>query len=532
MGDGKKLIKQYTKAAINLLHRFIELIARCLFKLIYGTTGEKMPPIKDLLLLESATSIAYKIRTKKVSSVQVLNSCIERIKEINPLLNCIVANRFEDALKEAQAADDLIKSGKLSEEDLARNKPFLGVPFTTKDCIAVKGMIHTSGLYTRQKVIAEEDADVIARLRNVGAIPIALTNVSELCMWWESANTLHGRTNNPYDTNRIVGGSSGGEGCNQAAAGSIFGIGSDIGGSIRMPAFFNGVFGHKPSKAIISQKGQYPIPVSEIQRDMLGLGPICRRAEDLLPIFKIIVNKEAEPKLKLDEKVNVKNIKFYYQDSDIKGVMVSPIQPEIKNLFKKITIYLKKAHKIETQKVTIERLRNSVSMWMTGMKPGKGPSFGEQLANFNGSINIPFELIKCCFRISKHTFVGIITAILDKFTPTPENPKHIYMAQECGALHNELSDLMGDDGVFLFPSHPTAAPYHNEPLIKPLNFIYTGVINVLGFPATHCPLGLDSHGLPIGIQVVANVNNDRLCMAVAEELEKAFGGWVPPAIEA
>lgn len=87
---------------------------------------------------------------------------------------------------------------------------------------------------------------------------------------WESANTVHGRTNNPYNTNHIVGGSSGGEGCNQGAAGSAFGIGSDIGGSIRMPAFFNGVFGHKPSKNIVSSKGQYPIPVTQEQNSFLG----------------------------------------------------------------------------------------------------------------------------------------------------------------------------------------------------------------------------------------------------------------------
>ncbi|KAF5270725.1 hypothetical protein FQA39_LY01463 [Lamprigera yunnana] len=468
----------------------------------------------------------------QVSSVQILNSCIERIKEINPVLNCVVANRFEEAIKEAQAADDLIRSGAIAEKDLANSKPFLGVPFTTKDCIAVKGMIHTSGLYSRQKIIAEEDADVIARLKNVGGIPIALTNVSELCMWWESANTLHGRTNNPYDTNRIVGGSSGGEGCNQAAAGSMFGIGSDIGGSIRMPAFFNGVFGHKPSKGIVSQKGQYPIPISDIQKGMLGLGPICRRAEDLLPLFKIIVDKEAVKKLDLNKKVDLAKIKFYYQDTDIHNVMVSPINLEIKNLFKKINLHLRKAHKIETEKVTIDRLRNAVAMWMAGMKPGIGPSFSEQLTNCNGSLNIPLELLKWCCRISKHTFIAILTAVCDKFTPPPEDPKHIYIAQERGALQKELSDLMGDNGVLLFPSHPTSAPYHNEPIIKPLNFIYTGIINVLSFPATHCPMGLDSQGLPIGIQVVANVNNDRLCFAVAEELEKAFGGWVPPIIEA
>ncbi|KAK5641913.1 hypothetical protein RI129_010460 [Pyrocoelia pectoralis] len=532
MTESKNLMREYRKAALNIFHRFVELVARLFFKLTYGSYGQKMPPIKDLLLLESATSVAYKIRTKKVSSVQVLNSFIARIKEINPLLNCVVANRFEGALREAQAADELIRSGTISEDDLARNKPFLGVPFTTKDCIAVKGMIHTSGLYCRQNIIAEEDADVIAKLRNVGAIPIALTNVSELCMWWESANILHGRTNNPYDTNRIVGGSSGGEGCIQAAAGSTFGIGSDIGGSVRMPAFFNGIFGHKPSRGIISQRGQYPKPVSERQQRMLGLGPMCRRAADLLPIFKTIVEKSAVDKLQLNEKVEMKNVKIYYQDSDMGSVMVSRLDPEIKNLFKKIGLHFHKAHKVDIKKVTMNRFRNGVSMWMTSMKPGDGPTFGEQLANLNGSISVPLELLKCLFRVSKHTFVAIVTVILDGFTPKPDDSKHIYMVKEAGILRRELCDLMGDDGVFIFPTHPTSAPYHNEPIIKPLNFIYTAIMNVLELPATHCPMGLDSNGLPIGVQVIANDNNDRLCFAVAEELERAFGGWVPPTIEA
>ncbi|KAF2901283.1 hypothetical protein ILUMI_04901 [Ignelater luminosus] len=393
-------------------------------------------------------------------------------------------------------------------------------------------MIHTAGLYRRREIVAEEDADAILRLRNAGAIPIALTNVSELCMWWESANTIHGRTSNPYNTNHIVGGSSGGEGCNQAASGGAFGIGSDIGGSIRMPAFFSGVFGHKPSKGIISNKGQYPCPVSEVQQNMLGIGPLCRRAEDLLPIMKILVNKDVVSELKLDEKVDIRNLKFYYQETDMGGTLISPVNREIRELFNKVTLHLEKAHKIKAQKVEIGRFRKSTAMWMTDMKPGNGPTFDQQLANLDGAISVPLELLKWCVGLSKHTFIGLLTAILEKLSPDPESAKYVYIVQERNALRNEMSDMLGNDGVFLYPTHPTAAPYHNEPLIKPFNFIYTGIINVLGFPATHCPMGLNSEGLPIGLQVVSNNRNDRLCFAVAREIEKAFGGWVPPAIEA
>lgn len=205
-----------------------------------------------------------------------MKTFIERIQEVNPLINCVVDERFSDALKEAEEADKLIASGTYTEEELAQKKPFLGVPISTKDCIQVKGMLNTSGLYYRKDFRATEDAPSIKQMREAGAIPFALTNTSEICMWWESSNCVHGRTNNPYDTNRIVGGSSGGEGCIQACAGSPFGIGSDIGGSIRMPAFFNGVFGLKPSKGVMRNDGQFPTPYTEEQDNMMSSGPLCR----------------------------------------------------------------------------------------------------------------------------------------------------------------------------------------------------------------------------------------------------------------
>lgn len=212
----------------------------------------------------------------QITSTEVLKTFIERVQEVNPLLNCVVDERFSDALKEAEEADKFIASGTWTEEEIATRKPFLGVPISTKDCIQVKGMLNTSGLYHRRDLRASDDAPTIKKMRDAGAIPFALTNTSELCMWWESANCVHGRTNNPYDTNRIVGGSSGGEGAIQASAASPFGIGSDIGGSVRMPAFFNGIFGHKPSKGVVNNIGQFPAPFSVGQGDMLSTGPMCR----------------------------------------------------------------------------------------------------------------------------------------------------------------------------------------------------------------------------------------------------------------
>ena len=192
--------RPFMKVVANIFQKFLTFFLRFLFRnVIYGQKGQSMPPIKNLLLLEPATVLAMKIRTKKVTSVEVMKAFIERIQEVNPLLNCVVDERFSEALKEADEADELVASGTMTTEELATKLPFLGVPITTKDCIQVKGLLNTSGLHHRRDVRGKEDAPTIAQMRKAGAIPFAVTNVSELCMWWESVNPVHGRTNNPYD---------------------------------------------------------------------------------------------------------------------------------------------------------------------------------------------------------------------------------------------------------------------------------------------------------------------------------------------
>jgi len=524
--------RSLAKTVLNIGHRLVAVFVRYLLVFIYGEKGESMPPIKNLILLDSATTLAYKIRTKKISSVTVLKAFIQRILEVNPLLNCVVDERFADALQEAEAADKFIASGALSEEQLLREKPFLGVPITTKDCIQVKDLLNTSGLYYRKDTRATEDADVIALMKKAGAIPLALTNVSECCMWWESSNTVHGRTRNPYDTNRIVGGSSGGEGCLQAAAGAPFGIGSDIGGSIRMPCFFNGIFGHKPTKFMVSNAGQFPSPCCEEQDSFLGIGPMSRFATDLKPMLRIMADKKANL-LHLDETVQITKLRYFYQDSDGGAFLTSPVDQDIRDAIQKVSAHFKRTLKVDTvKKVQIEKLRKSAPIWFGNMQTENSLGFDKQLANLNGQINPYTELVRWMFGQSHHTFIGLMTAITERGGIKHGSPQHQYLVKQRDELLEEFKQMLGDDGVFLYPTHPTVAPYHNEPVVRAMNFSYTAIINVLGLPATAVPLGLGREGLPIGLQVVANHGNDRLCLAVACELEKAFGGWVAPEIVA
>ncbi|XP_006563970.2 fatty-acid amide hydrolase 2-B [Apis mellifera] len=522
------------RQVLNAIHRLIEFIARLIYMFIAFLKGpaESQPPIKDLILLHSATTLAFKIRNRQLMSEEIVQSYIDRIREIQPVLNCMVEDRFEDALKEAKMCDEFLKSQNApSPQILAEKKPFFGVPFTTKDCIGVANMKQTAGLTVRKNIVSKYDAEVIRLMRDAGAIPLATTNVSELAMWWETSNCLYGTTKNPYNTRHIVGGSSGGEGCIQAAAGSPLGIGSDIGGSIRIPSYFNGIFGHKPSTGIVSNDGQYPSAQSEDQKRLLAIGPMCRYAQDLSPILKILADKNADI-LHLNEKVDISKLKFYYMEDDGGQLLTSPVELEIKEAMRKVIRYLEKAYKVKVTKLNIRKLKKSTALWMANMSCKDEKDFTYELSNRNGHINLWWEFLKWTMFMSNHTLIALLTATFERFAVKHGSDQHTKLIQESRELYREFQDILGEDGVFLFPTHPTAAPLHHEPLVKAFNFSYTAIINVLGLPATACPLGLNKQGLPIGIQIVGGLHQDRLTIAVAEELERGFGGWVPPVIVA
>ncbi|XP_045451675.1 fatty-acid amide hydrolase 2-like [Melitaea cinxia] len=496
------------------------------FKLRYWRRGKKMPPITDDILRQPAVEVARKIRNKEITSVEVVDACIRRIKAINPIVNCLVADRFELALQEARKADEILQSGSKTVDQLMQETPFLGVPFTAKDSISVKGLPQTAGIFIRKCCLAEEDAKVIALLRENGAIIIGVTNVPELCMWWESYNKLYGRTSNPYNTTRIVGGSSGGEGCIQAAAGSCFGIGSDIGGSIRMPAYFNGVFGHKPSKKVVSNHGQYPIAETNMVDELLCIGPLTKFAVDLKHILKVIGGENSK-KLKLDEPVDIGKIKVFYQYSN-NAPITSKVDPEIKSAIDKIIKYFATKYKIVSEQKNIEELKVSAGIWFSDLASSASsevPMGDYLMKNYSYSANIR-EIMKSLVGLSKNTLVVLLAALAVTKPDKTKSEDAKYYKVFGDNLKEIFKEMLGDNGIFIFPVHPTPAPYHNQTILRPMNFMYTAIINSLGLPATSVPMGLSSDGVPIGIQVIANLDNDRLCLAVAEDLEKEFGGWI------
>src|SRR4051795_11283930 len=235
----------------------------------------------------SARELAEAIRSGRLSAREVVEAHAWRLHRCQPRTNALARDRFAAALEEADAADARIAAA----ADRAALPPFLGVPCTVKESIGLCGMPNSAGLVALRDRRAERTAPAAQRLIDAGFIPLGVTNTSELTMWIESENRVYGRTRNAYDPKRTAGGSSGGEGAAVGSGGSPVGLGSDIGGSIRLPAFFNGVFGHKPSPGLVPNSGQFPTTEGEAAY-MLTLGPLTRHAEDLMPVTKIIAGPD------------------------------------------------------------------------------------------------------------------------------------------------------------------------------------------------------------------------------------------------
>jgi fatty acid amide hydrolase 2 len=246
-----------------------------------------MPAVTD----RSATDLARAIRQGELSAREVVEAHAWRLHRAQPRTNALARDRFADALAEADAADERLASA--AADSAQRLPPFLGVPCTIKESIGLRGMPNSAGLVTRRDSLAEETAPSAQRMLDAGFIPLGVTNTSEMTMWIESDNRLYGRTRNAYDPHRIAGGSSGGEGAAVGSGGAPVGLGSDIGGSIRLPAFFNGVFGHKPSPGLVPNTGQFPNTSGEAAR-MLTIGPLTRRAEDLMPVVRLISGPDGQ----------------------------------------------------------------------------------------------------------------------------------------------------------------------------------------------------------------------------------------------
>ncbi|KAF4523009.1 hypothetical protein B566_EDAN007439 [Ephemera danica] len=206
-----EMLNQCAKHLIFALMWLVGIMFAGVVRVLNLRPSKRLPRIRNPLLLHSATHLAHMIRNRQVTSEEVVRAYISRGRDVEPQLNCVVDERYEAALLEACEVDALIASGTRTPEQMERETPFLGVPISVKESIAVQGMSHTAGQKLPEPRIAEKDAETVRLMRQAGAIPLVVTNTPELCMCYETDNRNTGRTNNPYDLRRTPGGSSGGE---------------------------------------------------------------------------------------------------------------------------------------------------------------------------------------------------------------------------------------------------------------------------------------------------------------------------------
>lgn len=478
------------------------------------------------LLNASATHIARLIRGGAITSRDAIEIHLAEIDRVNPSLNAVVVHRADDARAEADRADAVLR-----EVGPDAVPPLHGVPCTVKENFALRGMPNTAGLVARKGYRPERDAVTVARLRDAGAIPMGVTNCSELCMWLESNNQVYGRTTNSYAPGRIAGGSSGGEGSIVGAGASPFGLAADFAGSIRFPAFFNGVFGHKPTGGLVPATGQWPLAENEAQR-YLTTGPICRRAEDLMPLLRILAGPDGEDggcrelELGSPDDVDLSTLRVV----DIRTNGMSKVSPAIASAIARASGHLASlGARVDTP--SIPHLRRSFEVWSAMVSEAQpADSFRSDMQRTSAR-ELLGQLGLWAMGRSDHTFPALGLALVENIGASmPALARRSVGRFE--QIREALTSAIGEHGVMLYPTFPRVAPRHRWPAVRILAYsfasAYASLINVLEFPSTQVPMGLDEAGLPTGFQVVSTPGNDHLTIAVALELERAFGGWTPP----
>jgi fatty acid amide hydrolase 2 len=472
----------------------------------------------DELLTKSVRELAGLVRSGELSPVDLLDAHIKRIREVNPFINAVISERFTEARAEAKSAAERLAK---SRENLP---PLFGIPCTIKDTYAVKDLPWVVGVWARRGLVADWDATVVKRVRDAGAIIMGKTNVPEAAMWCETYNHVYGRTKNPYDLTRGAGGSSGGEAAIIAAGGSPFGIGSDAGGSIRYPSAFNGVPGHKPTGGLVPSTGHWPQALGPVAH-FCTYGPLARRVGDLSYILPLLAGPDGEDKAVekrqpgLFDHADRSRLKVYYFDQNGQSRCDSEV---VRALGMAAGAFA--GMKIPVEYWRPEGVENSLELWQAAFSQNQEP-FRHYLEG-DQPLHLGKETLRFVLRQSKITLPALGTALVEKPGQflKGRNRKYIDLGLD---LQRRIEEKLGQNAVIICPVFPKPAPKHTRIWLDFLGIGYSGLFNILEFPATVVPIFHRPDGVPVSVQVVAGRFCDHLTLAVAELLEQVFGGWKP-----
>lgn len=481
------------------------------------------------ILKKSATELAYLVRTKQLSPVELVQMSISQIEKMNPFLNAVAENLFEQAKMRAHELENKIFQ---SQEEI--DLPLLGVPVTVKEMFALQGSIRTAGSIHNRGKRMDFNSTLVDRILLAGAIPVCTTNVPELGLWFETDNVIYGRTKNPYDLKRTSGGSTGGDAALIATACSPVGLGSDIGGSVRIPAAFCGVFGHKPTSRLLPKTGHYPSTIESMKSvtrkndSITCMGFLSRHAEDLPLMMDLLAGPDqVDRTIDLDWKslshpASSMQKKIYVLGQPVIKLCKS-VDEDCRQAVKKAADFFKsEGYIIETLDPQI--FYDTFEIWSAVTGSTQTSTFQNKMTQ-GQSISLFAELFRHLIGAPRYTFPALVMCVLELFKDKKLAQKGLEKAAKLG---QKLDQILNDPlfaSVILMPTHPRVAPRHQLPYIRPFDFCLTAAINPFEYPASSIPMGLNQKGLPLSVQMISGSNRDKINFELAFALEKKFGGW-------
>jgi len=476
--------------------------------------------MEDLLRRDATEQLAA-LQARRVSAVELLKGVLARHEKTHGQLNAVVAVNLDRALERAAAIDDLRMKGET---------PGLlaGLPMTVKDTLDVVGLPASSGLkHLRQR--QAQDASAVQHARRAGAVVWGKTNTPVMAGDWQTFNALYGTTNNPWDPSRTTGGSSGGAAAALAAGVTALEIGSDIGGSLRIPASFCGVYSHKPTWGLVDQHGHVPpAPGSWSERDLNVIGPMARSARDLRLLLAVIEDGPLAAKA---------------PPADLKEVRIAlwldepsfPLDPEVRGAVESFAAELAAAGVEVTPIAPPTHMPSLMGAYQVLL----GAVLGEDMP---ASTIRAMERMRGLARWQLARGAGPISSAAMTMAYTATHREWMAADAVRARLRHEIGGLFDRFDAILAPIAPvTAFPHDHRPfgrrrltLSDGRSIPYPSMLNwislatALHLPATAIPAGPAVSGMPVGVQLIGPLNGDARTLAIAQAIEEAIRGFVPP----
>jgi amidase len=475
----------------------------------YGSTGE----------------INAALAARKISALELTDHVIARIEAVDQKLNAVVVRDFERGREAAKAADAALARGE--------QRPLLGIPMVVKESFDVAGLPTTWGLPLFQGFVPTQDALMIARVKQAGAVVLGKTNVPLFLGDWQSYNDIYGTTNNPWDVGRSPGGSSGGSSAALAAGFGPLSLGSDIGGSLRIPAHFCGVCAHKPTLNLIPARGHGLPGMVMRQSDLAVVGPMARTAADLELALDVTAGPDEARdgigyrlELRPSRHQTLKDFRVLVIDEH----PLLPTEAAIRTALDRLAQGLVKAGaKVARASPLLPDLAQSARIYMrllmSALSERWPPDIYAQAQADAAKVKDDDTSLQA------ERYRGMVMSHRDWAAADVERIK----------LRQQWAQLFREWDVVLAPASPTTAfPHDQAPMAerhididgRRFNYfdqlVWPEIAINPGLPATAVPIGVSGDGLPIGMQIVGPYLEDRTTLAFAALTEREFGGFVAP----